>query len=210
MPGVTARWSAENDAVKEELVLSHARVPRVYRFDVAGSAGLRVRSSAAGGLEFVDAAGRGVFVLPAGFAYDAKGFEAPKGTVRMSARPAGSGWQVELGSSVRGWSRAAFPVTVDPTIEVPSVAGDCKLDQELSATSFCNGGLSRSRLGENGSFPHDHRSILKFDVDAALPPGAKVARRDLNAYLGFVESGAEDKAMRVHRVTTPWTATRRG
>jgi RHS repeat-associated protein len=207
MPGVTARWSVTNDAVKEELVLRRADVPRTYRYDVAGSAGLSARSRADGGLEFVDGAGRAVFVVPAPFGYDKKGFEAPPDTVSLTARPGGSGWQVELRVK-DAWlddPDTAFPVTVDPTVEVPSAAGDCKLDEELSSESFCSVGRLEVGWGEYGSFAHDHRSILKFDVDAALPPDADVTSATLHAYLGFRETGTQNKDIRVHRVTSPWT-----
>jgi RHS repeat-associated protein len=207
LPGVTARWSAENDAVKEELVLARRDVPRVYRFDVAGSEGLQVRARADGGLEFVDAAGERAFTVPAAFAYDGRGFEAPRGTVRLDARAGGSGWQVELRVD-DAWlddPGTVFPVTVDPTIAVPSEAGDCKLDQELASTSFCSVGRLEVGWGAYGSFAHDHRSILKFDVDAMLPPGAQVTGAQLRAYLDFRESGTQDKAVRVHRVTSSWT-----
>jgi hypothetical protein len=205
MPGVSARWSAENDAVKEELVLARRAVPHAYRFDVAGSDGLEVRPRVDGGLEFVDGVGEPAFVVPAAFAYDAKGFEAPAGAVRLSARPGGSGWQVELRVAGDWLERAELPVTVDPTIEVPSEAGDCKLDQELASESFCSVGRLEVGWGAYGSFDHDHRSILKFDVDAMLPPGAQVLDASLHAYLDFRETGSQAKAIRVHRVTSPWT-----
>ena len=205
MPGVTARWSAENDSVKEELVLRRANVPRTYRYDVVGSAGLSVRSRPDGGLEFVDAAGKSVFVVPAAFAYDAKGFEAPPGTVALSARAATSGWKIELTVDDAWLDDAAFPVTVDPTIEVPSEAGDCKLDEELDDESFCSVGRLEVGWGDYGAFAHDHRSILKFDVDAALPPGAVVTDATLHAYLDFRESGSEDKAVGCTASPRSWT-----
>ena len=208
MPGVTARWSAANDSVKEQLILGRSDVPRTYRYDVAGSAGLSVRPRADGGLEFVNASGREVFVVPAPFGYDADGFEAPAGTVSLTAEPGGSGWIVKL-SVKDAWLEdpdTAFPVTVDPTVEVPSTAGDCKLDEEESSESFCGLGRLEVGWGNYGAFAHDHRSILKFDVQAALPPSATVTSASLHAYLAFRETGTSNKSIEVQRVTSPWTA----
>jgi RHS repeat-associated protein len=207
LPGVTARWSAENDSVKEDLVLKRRDVARVFRYDVAGSAGLAVRHRTDGGLEFVDGAGRGAFVIPGGVGFDAKGLQSPPSAVTMTAKPGGSGWIVELRVK-DSWlddADTTFPVTVDPTVEVPSQAADCKLDGELTHQSFCNSGLLEVGWSSYGAFEHDHRAVLRFDVDAAVPPGATITSASLNAYADFAEPGADGKPIEVHRVTSPWT-----
>jgi RHS repeat-associated protein len=202
LPGVTARWTAGNDSVKEELVLAGAHAPASYRFDVEASGGLTLRERGDGGLEFVDVEGQVAFGVPAPIAFDASGAHAPADAVGFAVSGGAGSWVVEL-SVDESWVRApgrVFPVTVDPTIDVPSEVGDCWIAGGEPSTSFCES----DGLWVGWAYDDDHRSLLKFDVDAALPGGAVVTGAELWAYMAERSSGSAPKAVRVHRVLSAW------
>ena len=57
-PGVTARWSIQADAIKEDLILADAQAPSTFVFDVHLSDGLRLVERPNGELAAVQRAGR--------------------------------------------------------------------------------------------------------------------------------------------------------
>ena len=206
-PGVTARWTGVGEAVKEELVLADARVPRSYLFDMTASAGLSLRPDRVGGLEVIDGSGEVVFELPAPYAVDAAGAEAPTGAVSLESERSGDGWVLRLTVSDRwlGAPSRRFPVVVDPTAKTNFGTTDCYLDGEFPSQSTC----SQTRLWAGRTSQgtaHDHRSVLRFSVDTAINPGSIAEQAHVGVHLNSRESGSVPKALRLHRVTSAWDA----
>lgn len=204
-PGVTARWTATADAVKEDLVLADAQASSSFAFDVDASSGLRLAERAGGEISVVDDGGKTAFVLSPPFAYDARGAVAPENAVRMKAEATGDGWVVRI-SVDEEWLHAgerAFPVTVDPTVDM-TPAADCFLDGEHTTTSYCAD--SQIVVGQSTATTlHDHRGLLRFDVRSALPADANVLSATLWTY-ALAKDGTTTAPVSAHRVTSPWTS----
>ena len=204
-PGVTARWTASADAVKEDLVLADAQAASSFAFDVDASSGLRLVNRPGGEIVVVDAAGKTAFTLVPPFAYDARGDVTREDGVRMTAEETGDGWVVRL-SVDESWLRSAdraFPVTVDPTVDM-SPADDCFLDGEHTTTSYCAD--TQIVVGHSTATTlHDHRGLLRFDVRSALPADANVLSAKLWTY-ALAKDGTSTSALSAHRVTAPWTS----
>ncbi|MFL5816647.1 MAG: DNRLRE domain-containing protein [Conexibacter sp.] len=205
-PGVTARWTAHPGAVKEDLVLAGAQASSSFAFDVSLSGGLRLVERPDGGVDAVGENGKVVFALAAPFAYDADGAISPERTVRMSADATANGWVVRL-TVDDAWLQApgrAYPVTVDPTVDMNPADDDCFLDGESTTTSFC--GDSQIVAGHSiGTALHDHHGLLRFDVRSALPADANVLSAKLWAY-ALAKSGTSTSPLGAYRVTAPWTS----
>jgi RHS repeat-associated protein len=204
-PGVTARWTAHPGAVKEDLVLADAQATSSFAFDVGLSSGLRLVERPDGGVDVVGEGGKAVFALAAPFAYDADGAVSPEHAVRMNVDATSEGWVVRL--TVDGaWLHAperAYPVTVDPTVDMSPAGDDCFLDGESTTTSFCSD--SQIVAGHAiGTALHDHHGLLRFDVRSALPADANVISAKLWAY-ALAKSGTTSP-LGAYRVTAPWTS----
>lgn len=204
-PGVTARWTASADAVKEDLVLANAQAASSFTFDVHASSGLRLVERAGGEIAVLDADGKTAFTLAPPFAYDADGEVSPEDAVQMDASASADGWvvRVSVDEEWLGAADRAFPVTVDPTVDM-SPADDCFLDGEHTTTGYCAD--SQIVVGHSTATTlHDHRGLLRFDVRSALPADANVLSAKLWAY-ALAKDGTTTAALSAHRVTSPWTS----
>jgi RHS repeat-associated protein len=161
--GVDLVLTAMPDAVKEEVVLADASVPREFSWLVSVPAGLSARLTAEDEVEIVDAEGAVVAFMPAPFMVDASGEEdARSSELEVTLTPEGDRWRYGLVAD-DGWLDArerVWPVTIDPTIrETPFF--DCTIVSGTQAnTNYCaSTGL---RVGRTSS-GWIRRSLLRFD-----------------------------------------------
>ncbi|MEA2472742.1 MAG: hypothetical protein QOE06_657, partial [Thermoleophilaceae bacterium] len=199
--GVDVTYEAQNDAVKESLVLASAAAGSKYSFHVDTSDGLSARTNAAGGIDFVrDGKVRMSFAPP--FMQDAHG--ARSDSVSYELRDDGAGYEVVLRADPK-WladERRAFPVTVDPTTTVHT-NDDCYMASGTGAnTTFCGYTDPYIQVGTDG-VGRVNRAFMRVDT-SAIPKTAEVLEGELKLN---VESGTQ-RNVDLHRVTKDSTSAR--
>jgi len=205
VPGVTARYTALGDSVKEELVLEGRAATPEFSFALVLPDGFAARQ-AGRTIEVVAPEGEVPFGLAAPFAADSAGAH---GDVRQELRRADGGWIVDVRVD-RDWLAEPgreFPVVVDPTVdfswppapdELPALR-DCTIDQAAPSTSVCGA----SSLWVGTSSGAKRRSVLQFDVADALPERVEVLNAELELHL-LDDHGAADTDVDAHRLTGPF------
>jgi RHS repeat-associated protein len=200
LPGVTVKYAALSNAVKEDLVLSGPDSPTTFTFRVGGSAGLTATKSRDGGIEFRNAAGDVAFALPAPFMFDAAHKPQASGAVSYDIERTGDGWQLTLRAD-RGWLGAKdrqWPVTVDPTVNFGSNR-DCTLDQGNPTSDWC--AQTTVRAGICGGVKNN--AILNFGIAGQLPKDAVVLSARMFAWESIGTHGVA-KPIGVYRMTSAW------
>ncbi len=199
-PGVDVRYTAMADAVKEELVLADADVPREYRFRLDLSDALRAREDGNGGIEFVDAEGQRRMAFAPPVVFDS----APRARVgrhaALSLDETGGKPEAVLRLDME-WLRdpaRVFPVTVDPYLNIDYPADDCFISQSTPDTGRCNEELE---VGYDGA---QDRALLRFDV-SALSKDAVVLWTELAAKVA-TRSTTTPMSVAVHEPTKAWSA----
>ena len=119
-PGVDVVFTAEADVLKEELILQGPESPTTFVYTLRLSGGLTAREESAGGIDFVDSAGRVRFSFAPPFMYDSS--NRPEGlsrNVSLKLGPAAGNETTVTLAADRQWladSRRKWPVILDPTI----------------------------------------------------------------------------------------------
>jgi hypothetical protein len=143
LPGINLTLKAEQDAVKESLVLTGASSATSLVYSLGLSSGLRASATAAGGVAITDSTGtRLLFSFDPPTMSDAAGAQAPASAAILRLGTTASGTTVTLAldkswlqSSARQW-----PVTVDPSINYDSDQ-DCQIQNGTKAdTNLCGSG----------------------------------------------------------------------
>jgi YD repeat-containing protein len=216
LPAVDLIYTARPMGVKEELVLRDRTAPSVYTYDVRLSNGLKLREARDGSVEAVKD-GDPVFRFGAPFAYDnepghhgdERAERDPHATLKVQDR---STLRLEIDSDWLSARDRAFPVVVDPTVTY--ISGSAKLDGAVADTYLSSDNPTAS-YGTNptvaagfgihgGTFGHDHRALLKFDVAGAVPADSVVFSAQLGMYAERKEN-ANLGALRVREAARAWT-----
>jgi RHS repeat-associated protein len=212
--GVSLEYAFESDAVKETIVLADASVPSRYRFTMSSGDETPVQAKRlTDGSYAFTAAGDAepLFVLAAPIIRDsdatARWDSAPVGmTVRQSVDGV---FTVDL-TVDKTWlsdPKRQFPVLVDPTIAVQTVAHEANFDFNCGTTP-CYGADARDNafVGtfSDGSYS---REAVQFDL-SAIPAGASVSSAQLSMYYatgGGCGPCASAHPMSVYKMTGTWT-----
>lgn len=201
LDGVDVSYSATSDGIKEKLVL-HDGAPASYGYDLDLSDGLDARASGDGGVDIVDGDGHVRFSIPAPFAVDRGGAQISSGDA-ISLRPVhtGDGLRLELSIDPR-WLHSAerrFPVTIDPGVRITD-NGDCYMVNGTSAnTNFCQ--LPTLKVGFDGT--KIYRSVLRYDVQSAIPSGSTVQGAHLQLHLNATNNSTQTP-IGAYRLTHSW------
>jgi RHS repeat-associated protein len=203
LPGVDVVYEAQNNAVKESLVLDSPAAGGEYTFAVEASDGLRPRENDAGGIDFVrDGATRLSFAPP--WMQDAAPSPARSEKVTLDLRRDGPRYEVVLRAD-RDWlrdERRVYPVTIDPTTTVHT-NDDCYMVSGSGAnTSYCGYSDPLMYVGTDGT-GNVRRGFMRVDT-SAIPKTAEVLKGELKLY---VESGTQ-RGVDLHRVTRESTSAR--
>jgi RHS repeat-associated protein len=197
-PGVDAIYSALSGSVKEELVLRDRSSTRRFTFDLKASAGLVPRLTRSGAIEFRNARGATKLTLGAPMMADAAGaFQS----VKPELEPVGDGWILRLSPS-DAWldsPQRKYPVVLDPDVYKP-IPRDCFMRADDAESSFCSWAILVAGYGYNT----DWRSLMHFDLAAAVPGDAEVLYGQVSAKLKFA-STTTSKPLSLHAVTRDWT-----
>jgi RHS repeat-associated protein len=203
LPGVSETLTARSAGLNDDLTLQGARARGVFRYRLSLSGGLSAHVHG-GVVRFVDAAGRTRVSFLRPFAYDVSHRWRGSEPVRVALGQAAGGAQLTL-SADSVWLRrvlaAGDSVVIDPdTSPALSPSQGCTLDQSAPTTSEC--AASSDNIGWDGA--HDHRTLLEFNVQAAVPRDVQVLETRIDATL-TAESTATPIAVGAYQVTKPWS-----
>jgi YD repeat-containing protein len=178
LPGVDVRFTALNDALKEELILKSPDATASFGYDLKTSPSLTPRTNEAGGIDFLDSAGSVEFSLASPVAFDSASPEAayaPPSAYSLTTVPGGYELRVAIDPN---WLRAperVFPVTLDPTV---GFLKDCYIaNAGLANTTLCAD--NHLDVGYNGT--NKKRALIKFDY-SDFPDNAEILNADLALY----------------------------
>jgi RHS repeat-associated protein len=203
LPATDLRLSALPERVKEDIVLRDASAPHRFSYTLETSSGLSARLNEAGGVDFVDAAGKKRFAFAAPFVDDSSGSPDGHRDLRYGLSRAGSGYTLTLELDRRWLESKAreWPVVVDPSIELFGPRKDCYLTGGSSAsTSFCSGTvLDVGWDGQKAS-----RALLHFPIEeTVLDRGSIILNAEMRLYLNS-RTTTNTATLTAHRVTNGW------
>lgn len=211
-PGVSFDFSSLPNGIKEDIEIADLSQPSTFAFELSASAGLEPSLMQDGSVAFRDQAGEVVALLPAPTMVDSAGSAALSGEIQYRLEPEEEGgWQLMLEAD-REWLSAperSWPVTIDPTLTVPSPALDCAFGTYGATPSTwgaCgSGGFQRmyATYIAPGAEPEERkRSALRFDV-SSIPSNAYIANATLGLYAS--SSSYNTSGVELRRATKGWT-----
>ncbi|HET8861788.1 MAG TPA: DNRLRE domain-containing protein [Solirubrobacterales bacterium] len=212
-PGVSFDFSSLANGLKEDIEIAGASQPSTFAFALSASAGLEPSLVEDGSVEFRNQTGEVVASLPAPTMVDGADASALPEEIRYRLEPRGDdGWRLVLEAD-RDWFSAperSWPVTIDPTITIPSPSLDCTFGIYGSGPSTwgaCgSGGFQKLYVGyaAAGSEPEERdRSALKFSL-ASIPAGAYLAEATVGLYAPNAAYNTSGVALK--RATKDWTS----
>jgi RHS repeat-associated protein len=211
-PGADLRYTVDNERVKEEIVL--ARPPAnaaaaTYTFDL-GLEGLTATKRADGTIDFKDAGGTLIAMMPAPFMVDSNqeaGAGAISYAVDVTLEEYGQNkLRLQLTPNLQ-WlqdSARVYPIVVDPTIEwvtytpVGSVAQNTTIWEENPTTNTSSS--TTLSVGKNSSGAR-RNTLIQFPEVDTLPTDIVIVESVLDMYAA---SGTSGLSMEVHHNTTAW------
>ena len=200
--GVTAKLTANDEAIKEDLILADAGAQTSFTYDLGLSDGLRPVERKDGGLDVLDAGGDVAFSAASPVAADSSGDVAPRAGTTMSVGKDGAGWTLSV-SLDPAWVKApgrAFPVTLDPSFSL-GAARDCFISQGNPTNHYCSAG--EMWVGRSGAGA-DNRGLTYFNVAGTVPAGAFVQEATLVLSPLYQSSPGAAKTLSAHRITSDW------
>ncbi|MBI4259422.1 MAG: DNRLRE domain-containing protein, partial [Actinobacteria bacterium] len=203
LPGVTLRYTAANDQVKETIELASPTSPSSLAFRLTPGPGLTPSPNPAGGVDLTDGDGVVVYSILPPWAVDSDhpAWEDPgQVTMALSEDPGGylltmtpdPAW---LQDPAREW-----PVLIDPTITIGPPLQDCFVSAGSNQnTSLC--AYTQVNVGDNSNGVR--RGLVRFDL-SAVPVGADISQATLKLYMSS-QSNTRASAASLHRATRAWT-----
>lgn len=209
-PGVNVTYVAAANGLKEFVTLLGRDAPRTFRYRLEHSDDLEPRPEPEPDGSIVLAGqGDASVRIEAPFMYDAAGVSDDRGSVSLVLRRDSRGLVLEATAN-DGWLDAPermYPVTIDPTVTWTSQRSayiEQPLDTYITAAYPTENrwGWPYIRAGiYDGA---QYRSLLRFDVNAALPPNSTVLSSLLSVYTEATYD-ASPVSLTPHRVTAGWT-----
>ena len=199
LSGVSSRYDAQSQALKETLTLEGTDAPTALTFAITASDGLRARTTESGGLELVEGDDV-VFAIDAPFAYP-KGHPDAIHSLPTSLDRGEDGWRFKVDTGA-DWLRAALrdgAVVVDPTVNFPAPSQDCYLNQAAPTTSSCT--AQELQVGASGGTQRN--SLLQFNL-SSIPKDSVVVNAKLGVY-AFARANTTGKSVTAAPVKSAWT-----
>jgi hypothetical protein len=167
-----------------------------------GAAGSPTLTTASA-IEFRRADGTVVFSFASPFAQDAVGETTP---ALMRVTRSGPNMLVEVRAPQPWLAAAAYPVVIDPTLNLQPDATD-GMDSQISgagAGQGANYGVSDTvSVGETNSVAGDPRhALIKFDL-SSIPAGATINSATLSLY-ATIDASSNADTFRVYRLKRAW------
>lgn len=206
--GVDAIYAATNEGLKETLVLKSRQTRGVFRYELRTADD---STAAVVGNEVVvaDGAGSREFSVSAPIAWDSASDPAYSDNLLLEVTKETPGrWTVTMTADA-AWladTSRVYPVSLDPIFGAftdNTDAADCTVrGAPFASTNFC--AAPQMQLSAFGPA----KALLKFDIDAAIPPSAVVDYAYIDVYApGAPTTPAPPTASaRLRTVTSPWSA----
>jgi RHS repeat-associated protein len=209
LSGVTARYAAFAEGVKEELVLHERSAPSEFRFLLLMSPGLAPRLSE-GAVELVDTSGEPKLAFRVPYMVDASGHHSGFSddvSFSLDEQVAG-GVGLTLHAS-RAWlddPARRYPVTIDPTVDTEfAIGGDAYMDCYMNGPPGLDENQNNckqdwfdvGRYDENGVW----RGLIRWDV-SDVPVLANVTNVEM--VLGIQGPPAVSFPITLHELTHPY------
>jgi hypothetical protein len=205
--GTSFELASVASGVKEDIELADASQPSSFDFALDASSGLTPEIAKDGSVEFHEAEGKRVVVLPAPTISDSAS-EGPSSAVHYELKDGSDGqWRLTVQAD-REWLQAPnrrFPVRIDPTLVVPGPSLDCTFGSLPAPEGWQGCGLTgKASLLASYSQTEGQpsRSLLRFDL-SALPPDPYVTSATVKLFAN--ESAQNTAAVQLRRVTQVWT-----
>jgi RHS repeat-associated protein len=206
LPGINVTLTAEQDAVKESLVLTGASSATALVYSLGLSSGLRASATAAGGVAITDSTAKKLlFSFDPPIMSDAAGAQAPASAaiLRLGTTATGTTVTVALDNTWLQSSARQWPVTIDPSINYDSDQ-DCQIQSGTKAdTNLCGSG-QYLYTGYGGQGSNVRRSVLLFNVQDAIPAGAEVTHAGLAVNLEWTTT-SNYGSVSMYQLTQGWT-----
>jgi len=208
--GVNFDLKSLSTGIKETISLTDASQPSSFDFELDASDGLTPKAAEDGSLGVRDQDGKLVAVLPAPVVSDnAPGSSPNSGAVSYSLSEASEGkWHLTVAVD-KGWLEAhdrAWPVTIDPSVLIPTDYVDCAIGNLPAPNGYGTCGWKSGVTTQpveyspkEGSTAH---TLLTFDL-SAIPAGVSIN----NAIVGlYAPSAAENTpALEMLGLTSTWS-----
>ncbi|MGI8690439.1 MAG: DNRLRE domain-containing protein [Thermomicrobiales bacterium] len=212
LPGVTLAYRAESDALTETLTLASAAAPATYLYTVQASAGLTARANSAGGIDFVDSAGKTQLAFTAPVIHDSAKKKA-SGKVVLQLGTGGTTVSIVADPAWLKDPARVYPVVIDPNVVLvgPRYSNkDCFISGGNPGNNLCGWPDPTDSVAWNGD-NGGNRSLLQFDVSDF---NTNLTIQSATVYMFLREyqddntqqdvSGENDVSVR--RITTSWDA----
>jgi RHS repeat-associated protein len=209
LPGVTARYTALAEGVKEELVLQDRTAPSVFRFLLVPGPGLAPRMRQ-GEIELVDTAGTPRLAFRRPFMVDgSRGPNRLSRAVSLELERVAGGFGLVL-SADRTWLESperVYPVTIDPTLDIESSGGvDTYMDCWIQGPPNADANECRQEWFSVGhpAGTGISRSLLRWDVDD-IPVTANVLRAQMHTPVWAYGASPSGFSVSLHELTHRYT-----
>jgi RHS repeat-associated protein len=198
------------NGLKEDIEIADPSQPSTFRFDLAASSGLTPIKADDGSIEFEDAEGKIVAILPAPIMYDSATDTAASSravSYGLEARNPGH-WLLGVEAD-REWLSApdrSWPVTIDPSVTVPSPALGCAIfNGTYSEFNVCSGlpmtGV-RSIYKSSGADEYA-RYLMRFDL-SAIPASASIDSATIG--VDALQAARNTTGMQLASADKAWTS----
>ncbi len=212
LPGVSLAFAAQADALKESVILQSGTAPSTFVYNLRLSPGITARPNAAGGIDFMNAAGQNQFAFAPPYMFDSTRPGLSKAvSMRLAQTPTG---QTVTLAADRAWLADAarvFPVVIDPTTIWNNTnyygGQDCYLQNASPTTNFCSSAAytgTTDWVGNNGS--SINRSLFSFPIQTGydhIVPNSNILDAELDLTLAS-SSSTGAVAVNAYQVTNAW------
>lgn len=198
-----------SDGLKEEIELSGPGQANTYAYELHASDGLKPSLVEDGSIQFRDAEGQTVVVLPAPVMSDNDGAESR--AVKYELGPEEEGHWKLLVIADREWLQQpdrAFPVLIDPTI-VQGLALNCVIGGHKGETGWidcASWGRKDLLIGYSPQLEaaKDNwwRTLMELET-TAVPANSEITSATFNIH--SIEAALNTKGVELRKVTKPWT-----
>lgn len=210
LPGVDVQYEATASGVKERLVLASAEAPVVFAYDVRAGEAWSAAVDSLNQVVLRDGGGVERYRLTAPLAWDSAEDPSFTNDLRLAVSKVSDGrWTVTLRPDL-AWLRdpaRVFPVTLDPDFSWSNgtTTFNGATDTYLASGDKANSVFSASSYLQTGHFNRTYRTLVRFNVAAAIPSNAVVSGSTFKAYA----PPATPKSLASHSlrtVTAEWDA----
>ncbi len=199
-PGADLELAATASGLKEDIVLRSATAPTVYEFDLRLRGLTPALDRSTGEIKLSDGSGAVRAVIPAGWMADARG--AVSREVAYTLVQAGTGWVLRV-TADQNWVRQpgrAFPVTIDPSVQVNDDLDDTYVTKGSTANRSGEVLLQVGNAGGGAiSASYMHFSGLTNNLRNQYIVGASLVMHNASSVSCLA------KPVDVYAVGAPWT-----